>query len=472
MLSLVPVEVKSRVSHRSENDAINALKKHLGVSCPPLSHRKPFLQVNSTDASVLHKLLANPDGKKNQFKGECIQLLHHAFVYGATSGLFIIGNRNKVIYAIEVIFSPTLLLAYEEVVDYLFENYFKTFYDTSLENFPKEKIEEALAIRNEKKKKKNVIDMHSFWTNFLLWRALNVNISDDIKFPLPPSSRIIPIQHSWWNATKGPSDTTTKLLDNCEEQLGVRNPQTIATARLLAIGGVVFHRCHQILTAKDCSHYQSITAFRRAANKRAPFWKSLVLLCEFLGNEKDILNPKPPQPPERNVTPQASRRRTRNGTKTQVVNWIANGETGCTPKKGRSLKRKSANKNILAHNLREKQCVGVTLVRRVNDRGICKMCRMKTSYYCTGCKSWFCFVTEDFGNKINKMEENQTISEGTTPAHVLTMASKKKDGTTCKPIKVHNSCYHVGHASQFGEFFRKKNDSNVETTGAENVPPP
>ena len=49
---------------------------------------------------------------------------------------------------------------------------------------------------------------------------------------------------------KGPSDTTTKLIDKVEEQLGIRKPRTIATARLLTIGAVAFHRSNQMIKSK------------------------------------------------------------------------------------------------------------------------------------------------------------------------------------------------------------------------------
>ena len=465
----MPIEVKSRVSHQSENDAIASLKQHLGVSCPPmLGQHKVFIQLDSTrDASTLHQLLLDQSrtSGKDRHMRECIQLLHHVFVYGATAGLLLIGNNVRLIYAIEVSFSDDLLMAYNQVTKFIFEKYFHFFYESSLDDFPVEKIEVSLELRNESKQKKNEIDMHSFWCNYQLWRALNVNVNEAIiRFPLPPCSRIIPIQCSWWNSTKGPSDTTTKLLDNCEEQLGVRTPQTIAVARLLGIAGVVFHRCNQILSGRDCSSYPSANAYRGAANKRAPFWKSLVTLCEFIGGESSFLKEKqkPPPPPQQVLTPVTPRQqvRTRKGSKIQAARWTEM-KTGNTPKLGR--KNKSEPHKAVSHALRGKKCLGVTLVSRVDTRGKCKMCGQKTFYYCTGCKNSFCFQTGgDCGEKIKKMMKNKTIGKTNIPPLFYNLTERSKDGTKNTKFKFRNSCYHIAHAEQVEKYFETKASENKE----------
>ena len=310
--------------------------------------------------------------------------------------------------------------------------------------------------------------MHAFWTNYHLWRAINVVVdSRIIKFPLPPCSRIVPIQCSWWNSTKGPSDTTTKLLDNCEEQLGIRNPQTIATARLLAIGGVVFHRCNQILGGKDCLFYQSIDSYRGAANERAPFWKSLVSLCEFFGGEATYLEEqqKPPRPLQHNTTPLTPKPRTRKAVIEQSAHWMMEKKTDFTPKVGR--KNKSQPHKAAAHSMRQKKCRGVVLVSRVGTRGLCKLCRQKTSYFCTGCKNAYCFQTGgDCGEKIKQMRKLKTIPSTAMPARFLILSSKGKDGTTTT-MKVRNSCFHIAHSTQYEKFFEEKEQQN----GDENKTP-
>ena len=72
----------------------------------------------------------------------------------------------------------------------------------------------------------------------------------EIHFQLPPC-QYFSLVCANWNLTKGPSDTATKIMDQSfQEQLGVRKPQTIATAQLILIGLVVsLHRVKQIATA-------------------------------------------------------------------------------------------------------------------------------------------------------------------------------------------------------------------------------
>ena len=143
LLMLTLVEVKICVVHHSENNAMNALKDYVGVSFPTDANKKLLIQVDLTDAMILHQLLAD-SSIKDHHKRECIQLLHHVYVYGATSELLVIGNNVKFLYAIEVTFLPELLLAYKNVVEYI-SKYFD-FFCLSLDEFPEEKIQDALEI--------------------------------------------------------------------------------------------------------------------------------------------------------------------------------------------------------------------------------------------------------------------------------------------------------------------------------------
>ena len=112
--------------------------------------------MDSTETKALHALLADRSGtsSKDHHARECIQLLHHVYVYGATSGLMLIGNNVKFMYAIELSFSQELLAAYKEVTNYIYQ-FFDYFYETSLEKFPESEVENALELRNKSKTKKN-----------------------------------------------------------------------------------------------------------------------------------------------------------------------------------------------------------------------------------------------------------------------------------------------------------------------------
>ena len=89
-----------------------------------------------------------------------------------------------------------------------------------------------------------------------LYRALKlwkVMFSDPSILPFPAIKRIIPSSHAHWNATKGGSDTETKLVDDCflkPPRLYTNNESTsfsCTTSNLLAVS----LRLYQIISAKD-----------------------------------------------------------------------------------------------------------------------------------------------------------------------------------------------------------------------------
>ena len=50
------------------------------------------------------------------------------------------------------------------------------------------------------------LDLNSFMKTFYLWK----NMTKKENLPLPPSKRILPIHHSYWNCTKHGSDRKTQ----------------------------------------------------------------------------------------------------------------------------------------------------------------------------------------------------------------------------------------------------------------------
>ena len=275
-----------------------------------------------------------------------MQLLHHVFVYGSDQALMLIGKHNKFVVGILVSFPSELIDAYASMMHMFYEKWFKIFFVDDLSSFPQDKISEALEIRNAQKKKKDVVDLHSFMTNYKLWRCLNVTVTTGIRFPLPPMTMIIPYLNAFWNVTKGPSDTMTKLLDTCEENLGIRSPQSVAVARLIALQGVAFHRCSQFITGKHPSYYESLGSYQDAANHRASFQKNVSNIIHLLQEDLDSINkvrnpaPLPPLP----ATP-PPRRPTRNTHRIEAVTWQPKARTNCTPSQGRKKKRRSQNTN-------------------------------------------------------------------------------------------------------------------------------
>ena len=96
-------------------------------------------------------------------------------------------------------------------------------------------------VLSSKRRESLKITEHAFQCYLGLWRALNVNPPTDIYFPLPPLARIIPLTVAVWNSLKGGGDTLTKLVDICQERIGIRSEVLAASSRILLNAGLVFH---------------------------------------------------------------------------------------------------------------------------------------------------------------------------------------------------------------------------------------
>jgi hypothetical protein len=142
-----------------------------------------------------------------------------------------------------------LIAAFAKIVDWLYLEFLAPFYNPDgLDEATHQKVQEILSTKTMQKAK---VDLNSFSTNYAIWRRLNVNPQPDIHFPLPKCARIIPYVNSYWNSTKGASDTITGLFDDNDEKLGVRTAQTIPVAHLLMLQQTLFFRGSQMLRAKD-----------------------------------------------------------------------------------------------------------------------------------------------------------------------------------------------------------------------------
>jgi hypothetical protein len=393
-LEMLPTEVKSRVSNATIAEANERLEEMLGVE--RFDPKKKFLINLSSDDGLLQTLIhdvANPNRKKQ----EAFQLLHSVHIAGAKQGLLLVGSKDSLLYAVKVTFEEALLDAFSEVLDFIYEQHVKVFYEASVDEL---KANDGIAQALEGI---DFMNPHAFWTTYMVWRALNVDVNaSNIWFPLPPCAKCLPVQNGHWNVLKGPSDTTTKLMDNVEEQLGIRTPRTVATARLLSVGTVAFHRSIQMLSAKPSVEYATLFDYRNAANSRFTMGGSLVKLLQYLTDE--VVGISAPSASSRQVSfigqgpslvpPNSPPRRATRATEEvpERVSWGYYQKTGLTPKRGRQSNE--------AHKLREQHCDGRVLVAIVADpnkagnhdvRMKCRLCGTKTNHYCTGCKNYLCF---------------------------------------------------------------------------------
>lgn len=210
---------------------------------------------------------------------------------------------------------------------------------------------------------------------------------------------------------KGGGDTITKLLDNCQERVGLRTAVIVATARLLLYFAVLFHRINQWSKAKeDLDFYPSLAHARHANNERASFRDSLRLLSDRFarearqagfdnpvegleGNAGRTLEMERLFLPEDNAGGDSNSRRTRaNVTPGPVQMPAPSLKTGNTPKI-----RGTGNE---AFKLRCELCIGVYFGKVVKidstaqDRRVkaqCDICKTLTEYRCFGCRRFLCF---------------------------------------------------------------------------------
>ena len=104
----------------------------------------------------------------------------------------------------------------------------------------------------------------------------------DIKFPLPATARKIVLPASYWNLGKTGGDTLTRLFDEAEAR-GIRNENNVATSRIFMYGAAAIHRLTQYITAQlEVSDYQTLQAFRDAANHRTSMKKTLQTIATTL----------------------------------------------------------------------------------------------------------------------------------------------------------------------------------------------
>ena len=183
------IECKTRCVSRTEEREI--------MGCGDKKH----ISINYNDNNFSDKVLE---------KTEAVQCLHHAAVYGFNKTLLLIGNRSgSMIKGIWMHCTDAIAIAHLSTL--------KTCYNLSLkwmcENENPPVHFENLA--------QGAID--SSFQELMLEVELCMHMLNNIKFPLPILSCIIPHVFSRWNLMKGGSDAATKLLEYCQVYLPVHS---------------------------------------------------------------------------------------------------------------------------------------------------------------------------------------------------------------------------------------------------------
>jgi hypothetical protein len=466
---VIPIEVKARVATSTCGAEKAWLMKRLGAE-----------EYSPREVSYVH-IEASEINDVFPRDHESFQLLHHVYTYDSDKGLMIVGSNMKLLFGAFVSFTPELKSAWGDVLQYIYERALKWAYGPR-EAIPLHTIKNVLASDNMKSFK---VDSEAFITNYSLWRKLNVDVERHFKFPIPPCSRILPIQHSSWNIGKGGSDTTTKLNDNCEERLGVRTPQTTATARMVLLYAVSMHREFQMIGARKDLDYPSLHHYRHAANQRTSFANSLDKVVDMfltqasVEQEAEDVRPlagntntgsqEPDSPGTRNrfaavclpITPAAPRTRAHDDV--LRTNWMQVHSHMITPGRGQAVNPKNPTRPHSAWELRNDDCMGLTLVSRLEKkqgsngkdqyetlRAKCVLCKVQTSTYCTGCRRYLCF------DKDRRKQQKQQGKEPTQ--HICKMKQLRTNCNTqeenVEEIFGYRSCYQIAHEKQFNLFWK------------------
>ena len=193
-LHTIPIEIKARVAHTTFYAERHQLEANLGLAA--YENGEPVYQEIDAEGGQLHKWI--PKHK------ESFQLLHHVAVRDARKGLFLVGNKTKIMFGVFVNYSDSLITSYQSILKDLYGRSLQPFYDGNLQE---EKIRKVL---ETKEMKKFGVGYHLFLTDYYIW--LQLRIKKVLPLPIPPCNRILPFNHSFWNNAKGASDTATKLM--------------------------------------------------------------------------------------------------------------------------------------------------------------------------------------------------------------------------------------------------------------------
>lgn len=236
--------------------------------------------------------------------------------------------------------------------------------------------------------------------------------------PMPPLERIIPSMHTYWNKTKGGSDVTIKLMDTNLAPLPFTNPETVAVNRLISIIFVLIYRVDHIFSSKKDLPYPSLAHYRNAATHRSTLTKTFIRSFNvFKSQHRDISAPPSSSSAttQESTRVQPSRRKIYNvplarlDDNTYDVAPSYNKISPTKPHTPKGLAKKIKNGLVASKMIElDRNCSGKIFYTSM-EKQRCSMCKSKTSYFCLGCKQWFCFNK----NQLPDMSKVKNFSNNT-----------------------------------------------------------
>lgn len=268
--------------------------------------------------------------------------------------------------------------------------------------------------------------------------------------PVPSFKRLIPAVYAYWNAVKGGSDTTTKLMDDCLPQLPFTNCETVASTRCIFILFVLCHRLFQLFSAKENLEYSCLENYRKASSKRYTFHHTLLRCSSIFQGQIKSIEEEMQCDKENQITSddalQTSPKRVRpirrviDGAPLQQVTFAPSLPT-VTPKKiTKKVRDGSASSDVIEM---VNKCHGIPLkIYKAGSQQRCEICDSKTTWYCAMCKRFLC-VEKKMTDKL--IEANIEAKQRNKPP-LFEIYNHKVKGKDLQFLKV---CYHNTHESRW-----------------------
>ncbi len=374
-----------------------------------------------------------------RLESERFQVLQHAYVYDFQTVVLAIGDAHSELIKSTIIdFSDNLKSSFGKVIDEMMSFSLDWYYSATSTNTRRAQIVTV---------PENILNLSNHVSNINGHEAMQgiVNLCTTLSnFPSPVPSflRLIPAIYAFWNAVKGGSDTTTKLMDDCSLFVPHTNCETVASIRCIMLVFVLNHRLFQIFTANNnTDKYTSLFSYRKAASKRSTFHHTLLYCQRIFASEIDALQAAAKKENEgvsinnnlRGGDRQNQRRilpirRRVDGVVPEAVTFGAVLPTNTPKKMTKAIHRGEAGKDVSSMI---SQCKGIPMkVYKTDYRGRCDTCQAKTNWYCVGCKRWFCMDRRN--TNVNKKEINLY-------RHTVKYQS----------LNFQKQCYHAAHEEQW-----------------------
>lgn len=333
-------------------------------------------------------------------EAERFQVLQHAFVYNFKTVVIAISDaQSEIIRSVIIDFSEELRSHFGKVLKEMNEfslSWMYNYFD-EVQSSGRARMQRVVHIPQ------NISSVASTIPNINGEETLQgtVNLYASLAMlprPFPSLTRLIPAIYAFWNAVKGGSDTTTKLMDKCAMFIPHTNCETVASTRCIMLLFVTCHRLFQLIGSNiDLNQYSSLYHYRNASSKRTTFHHTLLACNHIFKNELKRIESEKEQrnsnvsennenisPPQRRA--RANRRRY-NGVLPEEATF-APSLPFLTPKKITRNVQNGEAPSLIEEMVTK--CTGMPMKNFNATQQRCDICTSKTNWYCIGCKRWLC----------------------------------------------------------------------------------